>query len=120
MKLVLIVALALLVSNPADSKKHESQWKSGTVTFLKVQTDQASIPPQPHLSVPPGIQVTPQTWTYQVEGKEGVYTVKIVGPEPLTDASPANLRYDLDGKIMHIETAVDGQKPKIKDLKILK
>lgn len=118
MKWVLIVVFALLVPHPAYSKKREYHWKTGTLTFLTVETDHPSVSPQPDLAVVPGIQVFPQTWTYQVDGKEGVYVVKI-SPEPLGATSPVSIHYDIDGKIMHVNTAVDDRKLKIKDLRIV-
>ena len=121
MKWGVIVVFALLIPYSAYSKKREYHWKTGTLTFLTVETDQPSMPPPPDLAVVPGIsmQVVQQTWTYQVDGKEGVYVVKI-GPEPLTTTSGVNIRYDIDGKIMHVDAAANGKKLKIKDLQILK
>lgn len=84
-----------------------------------METDQPIMPPQPDLPVPPSMQVVLQTWTYQVYGNEGVYVVKI-GPEPLTTISGVTIRYDIDGKTMHVDAAVNGKKMKIKDLRILK
>ena len=119
MKWVLIVVFALLIPHPAYSKKREYHWKTGTLTFLTVESDQPTMPPQPDLSVPPSMQVLRQSWTYQVDGNEGVYVVKI-GPEPLTTISGVSIHYDIDGKTMHVDAAVNSKKLKIKDLRILK
>jgi hypothetical protein len=119
MKWVLIVVFALLIPHPAYSKEREYHWKTGTLTFLTVETDQPTMPPQPDLSVPPSMQVVRQSWTYQVDGNEGVYVVKI-GPEPLTTISGVSIHYDIDGKTMHVDAAVNSKKLKIKDLRILK
>ena len=119
MKCALMVVLALLIPLSAYSKKPEYHWKTGTLTFLTVETDQPTTSPPPDLSVPPGIQVFPKTWTYQVDGKEGVYVVKI-GPEPLTEISGVGIHYDIDGKTMHVDATVNGKNQKIKDLHILK
>ena len=86
-KWVLLVACAALIPHSAYSQKREYHWKTGTLTFLTVETDQPTTPPQPDLAVLPSMQVIHRTWTYQVDGNEGVYVVKI-GPEPLTTISP--------------------------------
>jgi hypothetical protein len=120
MRWVLIVVLALLIPNCAYSKKREYKWKTGTLTFLTVETDQPTISQQPDLTVAANsVQVTRQTWTYQVDGNEGVYVVKI-SPEPLTTISGANINYDIEGKTMHVDATENGKKLKIKDLQILK
>ena len=119
MKWALMVVLALVTPTSAYSKKPEYHWKTGRVTFLTVETDQPTTSPPPDLSVPPGIQVFPKTWTYQVDGNEGVYVVKI-GPEPLTAISGVSIHYDVDGKTMHVDATESGNKQKIKDLRILK
>ena|ERR1700756_5172269 len=119
MKWVLIVAVALLIPHAADSKKREYHWKTGTLTFLTMETDQPTMPPQPDLSVPPTMQVIQRTWTYQVDGNEGVYVVRI-SPEALTTVSPVNIHYDIEGKTMHVDAAANSKKLKIKDLQILK
>jgi hypothetical protein len=119
MNRALIIVFALLIPSSAYSKKPEYHWKTGTLTFLTVETDQPTTTPQPDLSVPQGIQVFPKTWTYQVDANEGVYVVKI-GPEPLTAISGVSIHYDVDGKTMHVDATVNGKKQKIKDLHILK
>jgi hypothetical protein len=121
MKWVLIVVFALLIPHPAYSKKREYHWKTGTLTFLTVETDQPTMPPQPDLAGEPSLsmQVVQKTWTYQVDGNEGVYVVKI-SPEPLTTISGVSIHYDIDGKTMHVDAAVNAKKLKIKDLQILK
>ena len=119
MKWILTVAAALLISQSAYSKKHEYHWRNGTLTLVNVESDQPSVSPQPDLSVPPGIQVLPRTFTYKVDGKEGIYLVNI-RPEPLGEFSAVNVRYDIDGATMHVDTAAEGKKAKIKDLHIFK
>lgn len=114
-----IFLAALLIPQFAYSKKPEYHWKTGTLTFLTVETDQPTTAPQPDLSVVPGIQYFPQTWTYRVDASEGVYVVKI-GPEPLTTTGGVIVRYDVSGKTMHVDVTVNGKKQKIKDLYILK
>jgi hypothetical protein len=88
------------------------------MTFLTVESDQRTMPPQPDLSVVINIPVV-QTWTYQVDSAEGVYVVKI-SPEPLTASSGEIINYDIEGKTMHIDVTVKGKSLKIKDLQILK
>jgi hypothetical protein len=119
MKWVPIVVFALLIPHPAYSKTREYHWKTGTLTFLTVETDQPTTAPQPNLAVEPSMQVVQQTWTYQVEGNEGVYVVKI-GPEPLTTISGVTIHYDIDGKTMHVDATANGKKLKVKDLQIRK
>jgi hypothetical protein len=119
MKWVLIVVFALVIPYPGYSKKREYHWKTGTLTFLTVETDQPTMPPQPDLSVVPSMQVVQRTWTYQVDGNEGVYVVKI-SPEPLATNSGVRIHYDIDGKTMHVDATENGKKLKIKDLQILK
>jgi len=119
MQWVLIGVLAMLIPHSAYSKKGEYYWKTGTLTFLAVETDQPTTSPRPDLSVVPGLQVIQQTWTYEVAGNEGTYVVRI-SPEPLAANSRVSIRYDIDGKIMHVDATVNGKKLKIKDLQILK
>jgi hypothetical protein len=119
MKWILIAVLALLIPHPAYSKKREYHWKTGTLTFLSVETDQPTTSPRPDLSVVPTLQVIQQTWTYRVDGNEGVYVVKI-GPEPLTGNSGVSIHYDIEGKTMHVDATLNAKKLKIRDLQILK
>jgi hypothetical protein len=114
-----LIVFALLISTSAYSKKLEYHWKTGTLTFVTVETDQPAAPPSPDLAVIPGIQVFPKTWTYQVAGNEGVYIVK-TGPEALSDASGVSIHYDIDAKTMHVDATANGKKQKIKDLHISK
>jgi hypothetical protein len=119
MKWVLIVVFALLIPHPASSKARKYHWKTGMLTFLTVETDQPTMAPQPNLAADPGMQVTQQTWTYQVEGSEGIYVVKI-GPELLTTSSGVTIHYEIEGKTMHVDATVNGKKLKVKDLQIRK
>jgi hypothetical protein len=116
-----VVFALLLIPDSAYSKRREYHWKTGKLTISTVETShQTTFPqPQPDLSVPSGMQVAQETWTYQVDGDEGVYIVRI-SPEPLTTISGVSIQYDIDGKTMHVDVPTNGKKPKIKDLQILK
>jgi len=118
---LIVVVFALSIPHPANSKKRDYHWKSGTLTALTAEADQPTMFPQPDLAVVPGVsmQVPQVTWTYRVDGNEGAYVVKI-GPEPLTTTSGVSIHYDIDGKTMHVAAAIEGKKLKIKDLQILK
>jgi len=119
MERVLTVAFALfLIPNPASSSKREYHWKSGTLTVLKEEDHHLTMTQQSDQAITP-MQVVQQTWTYQVDGDEGTYVVKIE-PEPLTAASGRAIQYDIDRKTMHVNMAVDGKRPKITNLQILK
>ena len=118
MKSAMIVFALLLIPHPANSKQREYHWKTGTLTVVTVETNQQTATTQPDMSVGPSLLVVGETWTYKVEGNEGVYAVKI-SPEPLITISGVNIQYDIDGKIMHVGATVRG-KLKIKDLRILK
>ena len=43
-----------------------------------------------------------------------------IGPEPLTTSRGVTMRYDIDGKTMHVDATVSGKKLKVKDLQIRK
>jgi hypothetical protein len=120
MRSALIVMFALLViPHPAFSKKREYHWKTGKLTVLTSETNHPKDALQPDLSSVPAAQAVEETWTYQVDGEEGVYVVKI-SPEPLTTVSGVTIQYDIEGKIMHVDATLNGKKLKIKDLQILK
>jgi hypothetical protein len=118
MKRLAIVLFALLVPLPGAPKKRDYHWKTGTLSFLSVETEQPTTPPSPDLTLVTGTQNV-QTWTYQVDGTEGIYVVKI-SPEPLSTPAGAIVQYDVDGKVMHIDATEKGRKTKIVDLKILR
>lgn len=102
MKSALLVFALLLLPSSAYSKKRDYQWKTGTLTVLTVDKDQPTKTPQPDLSVVPTMQVIEETWTYRIEGNEGVYVVKI-SPEPLSTTSGVSIHYDIEGKTMHVD-----------------
>lgn len=47
---------------------------------------------------------TNETWTYQADGDQGTYVVRIT-PEPLTTTSGVKILYDIDRKTRHVNTA---------------